>query len=103
MKIDARVDNHNPVPCETLTQIIGKLHKAERHHAIVFVNHAQWKTRSEATQPGWVHWHDGLFVNPLDGGFFYENDLDVEKSSARLLQPEERLVIAYHGESVPDA
>lgn len=103
MQIEARVENYNnPPPYQSLGELLQKLHKAERHHGILFIGTAKWKNREATTQPGWVHWHDGVFVNPLEGGFFFTEDLNIDESQARLLQPSESLHIVYYGESLPE-
>lgn len=97
MKIDVCIINHNAVPLRPLTDILGELERAGKTHYLMYL-HAKYPDGREC-EHGWVGWRNGgLFTDPFTGEFFFADKLDVEKSEARLLQPNEVMHIKYHGE-----
>jgi hypothetical protein len=99
MKPEGWIDRHNPIDYEPIAALIERLVVAKQPMGALYIGEAVWNNGT-ITEPGWVVWHDGVFVNPFEADYFFAGDFDLNRSRARLLQPEETLHIRYVGEQL---
>ena len=101
MKVETYVLNHQAISLSPLGSILQRLEKAGKVHAFIYLN-AAYKN-GDRCEHGWVGWRQGgLFTDPFNGTFFYAEELDMQKSQARLLQQDEVMNIKYFGEALPE-
>ncbi len=106
MRIDGNIDNHQPVALRPLAEVMRELKATGKPKFMLFLGEAKYKERKEGHDAGphhnhgWVTWRPSqqIFTDPFDDTVFYEEDLDIENSKARSLQPGEVLNIHYYGE-----
>lgn len=102
MHIDASISNHQPVDLTPLADILAVIKASKKTKVMIYLGEAKYKQTEPEAQPhnhGWVSWRPcGMFTDPFNDIVFREEDLDIENSKARMLQPGEVLNVHFHGE-----